>query len=140
MQSTADGDAVENSVADHGACELCQEALIAGLRLIHGGDVIAPHEVGNAGNQYDKNGADCPKRSLRPLHHRLTEGTHAVADRLDPGDRDATGSERAEKQPDADRLLRLGQGGGTTGWGCPPVARVLYVPIASISTKTPTKR
>jgi hypothetical protein len=104
MQSTANGDAVENSVADHGACELCQDALIAGLR---------------------------------PLHHRLTEGTHAVADRLDPGDRDATGSERAEKQPDADRLLRLGQGGGTTGWGCPPVARVLYVPIASISTRTP---
>jgi hypothetical protein len=31
-------------------------------------------------------------------------------------------------------------GGETTGWGCPLVARVSYVPIASIRTKLAAKR
>jgi hypothetical protein len=98
-------------VTDNGPRELGKNALIASLRLIHGADTIAPHEVGNAGKQYDKNHAACPKRSVRPLHHRLTEGTHAVADRLHPGHRDAAGGESAQKQPDADRPRRLGQTG-----------------------------
>ena len=107
-QHAADRDIIKNAAADDCAGQLRKDALISLLRLVHRADLIGMGKIGDAGEQHPEYRHDRGQGTMGGLDHRLTERADAVADRLDPGHRRATGRERPQQQPDADRFAAAG--------------------------------
>jgi hypothetical protein len=103
-----DGEVVEISAAENGGDEEREQALVAGLARVGGGDAVSSCEIGNSCQKNGENHDDDGERALGIFHGGFAERFDAVTDGFDAGESGATAGESFEQEPDRDGLC----GGG----------------------------
>src|SRR3569833_91592 len=76
-----------------------------------GRNLVSVREIGNAAEHEDQAADDDRERGLRGFGGGLTEGTNAIANGFDPGQRSTAARKRFQDEPETEGLDRMGRRG-----------------------------